>query len=139
MSRLLTLFLALVVTGACGQPKQAAPPRIPDEPTPEETTAPDPGSGSGDIVPEEGTTLDPVSDEEIKAKEKRRCCQQCVKSMALDKSGDPPDKVQCEQLTAEATKDCLDMFHKSPMNAAQAQACVDAAPPGGGEGTAEKP
>jgi hypothetical protein len=130
------LFVALVAASACGQPKQAAPPRIPDEPTSDEATT---DSGGDDMGAEEPKTLDPVSDEEIAAKEKRRCCQQCVKGMDLDKSGDAPDKVQCIQLTAEATKDCLAWFEKNPMTAAQAKACVDEAPAGGAETPAGTP
>lgn len=101
----------------CGaQPKQVAPPPILD-------------SGGEDIAPEEETVLEPdakMPDEMSGEEKKTDCCAQCVKGLADDRTGQPPDKIPCADFTAVLEEFCLDYFRKSPHMASE---CKDSAPP----------
>lgn len=124
---LLTLCL---LPGCDTAPKQKAPPRIPDPA--EDSVMSDKGADMA-AEPEEGPV--PVEHKKLTPDEKRaRCCQQCVKGFANDRTGDPPKKIPCQDFTVDVKKSCLKWFHDHPMNAAEAKSC--AAETGGAAGAA---
>jgi hypothetical protein len=123
-------FVVLLLAAACDPPKQQRPPRIPDE---------DPATEGGDIVAPEEKEVAPVEEaKETPAQLKHRCCNECVKGMAADRSGDTADKIPCADFTSTLAEDCLAHFRKESMMASAADACAKDVPPEGATPEKEK-
>jgi hypothetical protein len=107
------LVLLAVAAMGCGKPKQAQPPRIPDE-----------APGSSDLAgPEPEAPIPVEGDKEAETDEQRKqkCYQQCVDGLADDKSGDPPGALSCTTLTSKMEAGCIVWFDKNPTTAKEAQ------------------
>ncbi len=115
------IVAAVVLFVACDtKVKQQAPPRIPD--------ADDEAMSSGEgadiqAAPDAGVEL--VEKKKVTPEERRmRCCKQCVEGLDNDKTGDPPEKIPCQDFTVYVKNVCLKWFHDNPMTAAEARVCV---------------
>ena len=124
MHKLVVTFLVMVVVafGCDTKVKQQRPPRIPDDPNE--------GMGDADISEQPvDETVAPVEEKKTTPQQRRhRCCKQCQTGLEADKSGDAPDNIPCQDFTVHVKQVCLKWFHKNPMKASEAKACVDEGP-----------
>lgn len=123
------LLGAVAVVGCAAPPKQVAPPTILD-------------SGEEDIAPEEDKELEPavkMPDEMTADEQQQSCCTQCVKGLAADRTGQPPEQIPCADFTSVLDEFCLGYFRDKPMQAAECQAVAPEAPaaPAPEDGTAD--
>jgi hypothetical protein len=92
---------------ACGKPKQS---EVPDA---------DKDPGGADIAPEEtsGNINEdkPAANEDMRA----RCCGECKKGLADDRSGAAADTIPCGDFTSTLGMVCLEFFRANPTKASE--------------------
>jgi hypothetical protein len=116
-----SLAAGLLVLGCDSKVQQVKPPRIADEVPAETDMAGEPEDKGSEVTAPS------------KKEQKRLCCEQCQKALENDKSGDAPDKIPCQDFTADLDETCLRWFRENPMKADQAKACAAAGAPKTGD------
>lgn len=117
MHKLAFAFVALLVAAGCdNKVRQQQPPRIPDE---------DPASSDMGELEKKEIDVDETKEVKETAEQKHsRCCGECAKALANDRSGDKPDKIPCADFTADLSEECLKHFRKKATMATEAKACA---------------